>query len=91
MRNNSFNASKPVNAYLLPTFDVTIPVSLFSPQSTKVLRILYDKTKHKEIIKTTMMRKPSIVKRPITMVPNEAKLAHNRSSKHFNKSSSMVT
>lgn len=26
MRNNSFNASKPVNAYLLPTFDVTIPV-----------------------------------------------------------------
>ena len=28
-RNNSFNASKPVNAYLLPTFDVTIPVVIF--------------------------------------------------------------
>jgi hypothetical protein len=24
--NNSLNASKPVNAYLLPTFDATIPV-----------------------------------------------------------------
>ena len=29
MRNNSLNASKPVNAYLLPTFDVTIPVVVF--------------------------------------------------------------
>jgi hypothetical protein len=36
MRNNSFNASKPENAYLLPTFDVTIPVAIIFPISEKI-------------------------------------------------------
>lgn len=39
--NNSLNASKPVNAYLLPTFDATIPVVISFPKNRKNLfRIL---------------------------------------------------